>query len=207
MWYFPFSSDTFPGFIFRGGMSPFSSSLLLKGGGPSSLSALLPLILFVWNCQCAKPRMRGKHLRKCFFVVMVTKPWHRLSTEFAQSLSVREKASGHDPGQLAALLEQEGWTRWPPEVAVQPQVVCDSVVCHQKNPLHWCVESSDKWTWDTCEREEAGLYSPELVREEWGIMESRNRVKANCHFDSAVCGTMTRLWQAFPWPHKAVFFI
>lgn len=50
-------------------------------------------------------------------------------------------------------------------------MVCDSVVCYQKKKKKkksHCVELSHGWTWDTCEREEAGLYGLELAREEWG---------------------------------------
>lgn len=50
-----------------------------------------------------------------FFTMMVTKQWHSLLREVVESSSLGKVTSNFGNWLLVALLEQRGWTRWPPE--------------------------------------------------------------------------------------------
>lgn len=50
-----------------------------------------------------------------FFTMMVTKHWHSLLREVVESPSLEKVTSNFGNQLLVALLEQRGWTRWPPE--------------------------------------------------------------------------------------------
>ena len=93
------------------------------------------------NGHKLKQRKFQLNMRKNFFPLRVTEPWHRLPREAVESSSLEIFQARLDKVLCSllwvTLLQQEGWTRWPTEVPSNPDY---SVVL-------WFCDSEKSWRW------------------------------------------------------------